>query len=65
MIIKTVKGAMMTLRGISPNIDITVRIQNDNKGKSLSFANEELGIMLFIPLEPVEKELAEVLKNDR
>ena len=65
MIIKTVKGAMMTLRGISPNIDITVRIQNDNKGKSLSLANEELGIMLFIPLEPIEKELAEVLKNDR
>ena len=65
MIIKTVKGAMMTLSGISPNIDITVRIQNDNKGKSISLANEELGIMLFIPLEPVEKELAEVLKNDR
>lgn len=50
MIIKIVKGAMMTLRGISPNIDITVRIQNDNKGKSISLANEELGIMLFIPL---------------
>lgn len=65
MIIKTVKGAMMTLRGMRPNIDIDVRIKKDEKGKSLSLTDNESGIMLLIPLEPVEKELAEVLKNDR
>lgn len=63
MITKTVKGAMMTLRGVNPNADITVRIKKDKRGKSLSLANEDLGIMLFVPLEPIEKELAEVLKK--
>lgn len=65
MIIKIIKGAMMTLRGINPNLDITVRITKDKRGKSLSLTNEELGIMLMVPLEPIEKELAEALKNDR
>lgn len=64
MIIKIIKGAMMTLRGINPNLDITVRITKDKRGKSLSLTNEELGIMLMVPLEPIEKELAEVLEND-
>lgn len=64
MIIKIIKGAMMTLRGINPNLDITVRITKDKRGKSLSLTNEELGIMLMVPLEPIEKELAEALKND-
>lgn len=63
MIIKTVKGTMMTLRGMRPNIDIDVRIKKDEKGKSLSLTDNESGIMLLIPLEPVEKELAEVLKK--
>lgn len=63
MIIKTVKGAMMTLSGMRPNIDIDVRIKKDEKGKSLSLTDNESGIMLLIPLEPVEKELAEVLKK--
>ena len=65
MIMKIIKGAMMTLRGINPNLDITVRITKDKRGKSLSLTNEELGIMLMVPLEPIEKELAEALKNDR
>lgn len=64
MIIKIIKGAMMTLRGINPNLDITVRITKDKRGKSLSLTNEELGIMLMVPLEPIEKELAETLEND-
>lgn len=64
MIIKIIKGAMMTLRGINPNLDITVRITKDKRGKSLSLTNEELGIMLMVPLEPIEKELAEALEND-
>lgn len=64
MIIKIIKGAMMTLRGINPNLDITVRITKDKRGKSLSLTNEELGIMLMVPLEPIEKELAKALEND-
>lgn len=64
MIVKTVKGAMMTLRGLNPNADIAVRIKRDNKGKSLSLAYEDIGVMLLIPLEPIETELKEVLKDD-
>lgn len=36
---------------------LTVRLMQDNKGKSLSIADEQEGIMLEIPLEPVLKEL--------
>ena len=42
---------------------ITVRGTSDYKGKSLSLADEEKGIMIMIPLEPVMYELRQLLKD--
>ena len=41
--------------------DITVRISSDSKGKSLSLADDNEGIMLMIPLEPIESDLRVIL----
>lgn len=42
---------------------ITVRITKDAFGKSLSLADENEGIMLMVPIEPIEKELRQMLEN--
>ena len=44
---------------------ITVRITKDEKGKSLSLADELRGIMLEVPLEPIENTLRWVMNDAR
>lgn len=41
---------------------ITVRITKDSKGKTLSLADEKENVMLIIPLEPIEKDLKQILR---
>lgn len=41
---------------------ITVRITKDSKGKTISLADEKENIMLIIPLEPIEKDLKQILR---
>ena len=43
---------------------ITVRITKDEKGKTLSLADELRGIMLLIPMEPIEDLLWWVMADD-
>lgn len=43
---------------------ITVRITKDEKGKTLSLADELRGIMLLIPMEPIENLLWWVMADD-
>lgn len=40
---------------------ITVRITSDSRGKSLSLADEKENVMLMIPLEPIAKDLKQIL----
>lgn len=40
---------------------ITVRMTSDSKGKSLSLADEKNDVMLMIPLEPIAKDLEQIL----
>ena len=40
---------------------ITVRMTSDSKGKSLSLADEKENVMLMIPLEPIAKDLKQIL----
>ena len=42
---------------------ITARMTKDKVGKSLSLADEKEGIMIEIPLEPIEKELREIVRG--
>lgn len=41
---------------------ITVRITKDSKGKTISLADEKENVMLIIPLEPIEKDLKQILR---
>lgn len=41
---------------------ITVRITKDQKGKTISLADEKENVMLIIPLEPIEKDLLQILR---
>lgn len=40
---------------------ITVRMTKDSNGKSLSLADEKGNIMLMIPIEPIEKDLKQII----
>lgn len=40
---------------------LDVRITSSEIGKSLSIADNDMGVMLHIPLEPIAKELKEAL----
>lgn len=42
---------------------ITVRMTSDSKGKSLSLADEKENVMLMIPLEPIAKDLKQILNG--
>lgn len=53
MKLREVTGLMFSPKGYMPT-KITVRISNDAIGKSLSLADERIGFMLEIPLEPLE-----------
>lgn len=50
---KDVQGLHFTRNAFVPCM-ITVRVTSDEHGKSLSLADEKLGVMLEIPLEPLE-----------
>lgn len=54
MIIKKVKGATGTPFSCQPS-DITIRYTADKKGKTLSLADENIGILLVVPFEEIEK----------
>lgn len=41
---------------------ITVRITKNSKGKTISLADEKENVMLIIPLEPIEKDLKQILR---
>ena len=41
---------------------ITVRMSSDSIGKTLSLADEKENIMLVIPLEPIARDLKQILK---
>ena len=59
-LIKDIKG--LKIKGtLMQWADITVRISSDSKGKSLSLADDNEGIMLMIPLESIESDLKEIL----
>lgn len=42
---------------------LTVRLTKDAFGKTLSLADEDEGIMLAVPIEPIEKDLKQMLEN--
>lgn len=54
MIIKKVKGVTGTSFSCQPS-DITIRYTADEKGKTLSLADEDIGILLIVPFEEIEE----------
>ena len=54
MIIEKVKGATGTPFSCQPS-DITIRYTADEKGKTLSLADEDIGILLAVPFEKIEE----------
>ena len=42
---------------------LTVRITKDVLGKTLSLADDDESIMLAVPIEPIEKELKQMLER--
>lgn len=53
MKLREVNGLESVGHGLRQAI-ITVRVTADERGKSLSLADDRRGIMLMIPVEPVE-----------
>ena len=54
-----IRGARIDEMNIIPK-DLTVRITSDARGKSMSISDDEGGMMLMIPLEPIIERLKEV-----
>ena len=53
---KIIKGLTADLRGAGciHESQLTLRVTHDHKGKGISIADEHEGILLYIPVEPVE-----------
>lgn len=53
MKLRTVKGLIAYADKMAPAL-VTVRVSADKIGKSLSLAVEDMGLLIEIPVEPVE-----------
>ena len=56
-----IRGARIDEMNVIPK-DLAVRITSDAHGKSMSISDDEGGLMLMIPLEPIIERLKEILK---
>lgn len=54
-----IRGARIDEMNVIPK-DLAVRITSDARGKSMSISDDEGGMMLMIPLEPIIERLKEV-----
>lgn len=63
--VKDVEGILFVMPTMSLSFEtITVRVTKDERGESLSLADEKVGIMLEIPLEPLHDVLKVVCKSE-
>ena len=53
----------MIINGLAPSMKmITVRFTSDESGETISLADENNGIMLLVPFEPVQELIDEARK---